>query len=630
MSELFARLSQAGFFSPLDRLFAESMFRLGGGPADGSVLLATALVSRQVERGHVCLDLARPPAPVAPGSEVLEGVVWPEPGVWTAAVAKSPLVTDPLGSETPLVLDEAGRLYLRRYWEHQRKLAEALLTRASSGREPADETWLRAALFQLFPGNGDLDQRVAALSAVTQRLTVITGGPGTGKTSTVVKILALLTGEAERRQQALPRVRLLAPTGKAAGRLTEAMRATLDTLEFGDDIRSGGASVRKVVSRAALEAAIPEASTIHRALGPLGAGSFRFRHDAGNPLLADFVIVDEASMVDLPLMSRLVAAVPAGASMVWLGDRDQLASVEAGAVLGDFCDREVLDRPVSCARDDRDRRLAGASPASSPVGEPGLRDSIVALTHSYRYDDKSGIGRLATAIREGDAAGALAVLDGASFPDVERHPPPAGGGLDEAFREEVLTGFREACATESEPLARLDALDGFRVLAAHRKGRTGVEELNRQVEGWLRAEGRLGPDGRVFEGRPILVTRNDYSLALYNGDVGLVVRNPDRPEHLVVAFRGRTGGLRLLSPGRLPAHETGWAMTVHRSQGSEVSRVLVVLPEVESVIVTRELLYTAVTRARERVIVQASERVIRDAIGRRTERASGLRDLLWR
>jgi len=501
----------------------------------------------------------------------------------------------------PLVLDAAGRLYLRRYFEHEARLAAALRARAQQSTAALGEDEIEDALDRLFPASaataagaspvaGEPDmQRVAARTAATRHLCVISGGPGTGKTSTVVKILALLAEQSQRAGERAPRALLLAPTGKAAMRLTDAIRRAKDALACTPEIR----------------AAIPEqASTIHRALGSIEGSSTRFRHDRAHPLRADVVLVDEASMVDLALMTRLVAAVPDTARLILLGDKDQLASVEAGAVLGELCGPE------------RPHRAPDAP----------LAASIVELTRSYRYGAGSGIEALASAINAGDAARALAILADPAVADVARVDPASESTLSEPLRDAALTGFR-AYLDENDPAQSLAALERFRILCAHRHGPYGVGAANAEVEALLasadRIDRRAGP---TYLGRPIIVMRNDYQLQLFNGDVGTIV---DHEGRRLAFFLGPDGTPRHLSPARLPPHETVFAMTVHKSQGSEFDRVAVLLGDRSSPLLTRELLYTAVTRARHAVSLHATVEVIAEAISRPTERASGLRDALW-
>ena len=618
-------LRSAGYFTPLDSRFAETLARLATERLRESprpeVLLAAALASHQMTEGHVCVDLAKPPVAFDAAGEPIADVRWPAARPWIAALRASALVSlaGPDGGipEAPLVLDSAGRVYLQRFWCHQQELARALLDRSRSSFSPRDPRRLREELVRLFP-ESDLSfpwQRAAALTAVRRGLTVVTGGPGTGKTATVVRMLALLVGEARAAGERTPRILLVAPTGKAAARLTESIEKAIPRLECDATIA---------------EALPSAASTIHRALGTYGGTTSRFRHDAENPLIADVVVVDEASMVDLALMNRLVSAIPRSARLILLGDRDQLASVEAGAVLGDLCDAAALERPYSTAHV-KDLSRLGSIDVRSPkkaARQGGLRDSIVRLVHSYRHDERSGIGRLSAAIRAGDAAGALRILESEEFPDVIRIDPPTSDVLADVSEQRITAGFRVALAAEDAASALL-AMDRFRVLCAHRRGAFGVEALNARIVELLREEALVGSGEIQFPGRAILVTRNDYTLSLYNGDVGLVMRDPEDRERLAAVFTAPGGKLRRLSPARLPTHETAFAMTVHKSQGSEVDELVLVLPET-SPVVTRELLYTAVTRARKKVMIQASPAAIEEGIRTETQRASGLRDLLWR
>jgi exodeoxyribonuclease V alpha subunit len=615
-------LCAAGLLSPLDAHFARAMARIGGDERD-DVVLAAAMTSHQVGSGHVCLDLARlAELPVLrdEDGQVVAEHPWPALGAWLATLRSSPLVGEG-AADTPLVLDVAGRLYLRRYWQHEASLAAALCARAVQAEAWIDGAWLRDALDRLFPaGDGAAEaaepdwQRLAALLAVQRRLCVISGGPGTGKTFTVVKILALLIEAARRAARRPPRITLVAPTGKAAARLSESIRTAKGTLSCSDAVRDG----------------IPEdAATIHRCLGSIGGSSTNFRHHTGNPLVTDVVLVDEASMVDLALMSRLAAAVPSHARLILLGDQDQLASVEAGAVLGDICNSGVrrsysreLVRQVAPLSGDR-----MVASAESPA-QTGMWDCIVSLTRSYRYGPDSGIGRLAHAINQGDAETALRILDAADHPDVTRVEPAAGDDLGPALRTAVVRGFR-AYVHAGEPLAQLRALQHFRVLCAHRRGPAGVERVNQQIEAALADAGLIRSGHPTYAGRPVMVTRNDYQLELFNGDVGVVADDPERPGDRVVLFQGPQGRVRRLSPARLPPHETVYAMSVHKSQGSEFDAVVVLLPAHASPVVSRELLYTAVTRARRAVAIHASREVIAHAVTHRVERASGLRSRLW-
>ena len=418
-----------------------------------------------------------------------------------------------------------------------------------------------------------------------------------------MKILALLIESALHTGQRPPRITLVAPTGKAAARLAESIRRTKPTL------RCVGAITR----------AIPdEATTIHRCLGSIDKSATRFRHTADNPLVTDVLLVDEASMVDLALMARLLDALPQHARVLLLGDEDQLASVEAGAVLGDICNSGV-PRRYSCALVEHVTQLTGTRLPLAPdaPGGTGIWDCIVQLQHSYRYSADSGIGALARAINAGDSDAALAVLDAADYPDVTLVAPATDGRLSTVLRAH-------------DPCERLRAFERFRVLCAHRRGWAGVEWVNRQIAAALAAAGLIRDGGQLYVGQPIIVTRNDYQLGLFNGDIGLIMHDPERAGARLAFFIAPDGTQRVLSPSRLPPYETVFAMSVHKSQGSEFDDVAVLLPQQVSPVVSRELLYTAVTRARRTVTIHASRDVVAYAITHRIERASGLRDRLWR
>jgi len=352
------------------------------------------------------------------------------------------------------------------------------------------------------------------------------------------------------------------------------------------------------------------------------------RHDARNPLAAEVVVVDEASMVDLALMAKLVRALPREARLVLLGDRDQLASVEAGAVLGDVCG------PASGFSSDFAGRVARITGERVPAGDGGaspLRDAVVLLRDSRRFAASSGIAQLAAAVNRGDAEGALAVL-AAGHDDVAWRPLASRGWRDAlcvAAVEGFVTYLERVRAGAVVPDV-FSAFAGFRILCAHRQGPAGVERVNRQLEDAFVERRLIRPHGAWYPGRPVMVTRNDYGLRVFNGDVGVVLPDPAAPENVHLVFEGTDDVPRAVPPARLPPHETVFAMTVHKSQGSEFDRVLLLLPPEPSRVVTRELLYTAITRARGRVEIWATEPALRAAVASRIERSSGLRDALWR
>jgi exodeoxyribonuclease V alpha subunit len=513
------------------------------------------------------------------------------------------------GEYRPLVLDDGNRLYLYRYWEYQERLAAAIRQRVSKVEACPDMAVVAKRLARLFPEeepDGINWQKVAAFTALRRRLCVISGGPGTGKTSTVARILAFLVEQAPQRLA----IALGAPTGKAAARLQEAVKEAGERLDVPPEVK----------------AALPQdASTLHRLLGSV-PGSPRFRHTSENPLPVDAVVVDEASMVDLPLLSKLVQALPSQGRLILLGDRDQLASVEAGSALGDICD-SAGEGGFSRSFGEDLRQVAGYG---LEVGEgddrPLLRECIIHLTKSYRFGSGSGIGALCRAVNAGDGHAAVGLLSGA-HPDLgwRRLPPPEK--LPGAMRGLVEEGFTEYLQSD-DPSESFRCFERFRILCALREGPYGLVALNRAVEGILRERGLIASGGPWYRGRPVMITKNDYNLRLFNGDVGVVLPDPAASGELRVFFLAPEGRVRKLHPLVLPQHETVYALTVHKSQGSEFDRVLLILPDTESRILTRELVYTAISRARARVDVWGNEAVFRNAVSRRIERTSGLQDAL--
>ena len=598
--------SNLAAFNPIDRHFAALMARLTGG--DPAVELAAALVSHGRSLGHICVDLTTFTPDALPPE--LRDLKFPKPAAWLKQLRKAAVVGRP-GEFKPLILDDANRLYLHRYWQYEFDLAASLRRRAAADAEnfPAKATGEKLA--RLFPAiaTGETDwQKVAAFAAARKNLCVISGGPGTGKTRTAVLLLALLLEQAD---DARLRIALCAPTGKAAARLQETVKKAKASLPCTD----------------AIKARLPEeAKTIHRLLGAIPDSAF-FRHNAENPLPLEVVVVDEASMVDLALMAKLVAAVPLKTRLILLGDKDQLASVEAGAVLADICNTGA---PQTYSK----KFLADFSAATGETisGETGaekinpLADSIVELRKNYRFSEHSPIAPFSRAVNTGNATAALKLLaDAAAGAPLFCRATPEPAALKAALKPVVLENYR-ACLRAENPAAALKAFGQFRILCALRGGPYGVENVNRLVAEILAEAGLIAANAENFAGRPVLVTRNDYHLGLFNGDIGMVLADGGE---LRAFFPGAENQLRKFLPLRLPEHETAFAMTVHKSQGSEFERVLFILPRDDSPVLTRELVYTGLTRASAQVELWAGERLLRTAVERPTRRRSGLRDALW-
>src|SRR5512133_1077587 len=569
--------------SSLDHYFADFITRIEGAARDG-LWIAAALVSAVSCRGNVCLDLSRAAGcgvvPFQPESGTLQ---MPPVEHWREQLAGCATVGKP-GDDKPLGLGAAGRLYLHRSWDYERQVAEGILAR--SAPISMDSAGVACALERYFPltGNDGDRQREAAQTAILRRFTVISGGPGTGKTFTVARILALLI---ELAKGAPPVILLAAPTGKAAMRLKQSITQSVERLPLSESDRS----------------AIPlEVSTVHRLLGVV-PGRSGFRHDRNNQLPCDVLVVDEASMIDLPLMARLLQALRAETRVILLGDRDQLASVEAGTVMSDIC--------------------AGSTQA--PLA-PDTRPAIIHLTKSYRFTSQSGIGRLSRLINDGDGTGALALLTSGLYNDVSWRTLPPEGTFADSFKLAAGDGFADYARTRS-PADALEELERFRILVPHREGRHGVVTLNRMVESVLFPVMRSALPGMPL--LPVMVTGNNYDLGLYNGDTG-VMDAARGEEGQTVYFPAQDSSLRSFSGLRLPPHETAFALTVHKTQGSEFDRVLLILPDQLSDVLSRELLYTAVTRARSRVEIWGDEAVFCRAVERCIERRSGLTERLWK
>jgi exodeoxyribonuclease V alpha subunit len=597
--------------APIDRHFASLMARLSyDSPA---VKLAAALVSYYRRQGHICLDLEEyerkpPPAEIV---AALGFASWPDSSSLVQRLRSSAVVGRP-GDFKPLVLDESGRLYLHRYWKYETALAEAIARLATGNAPLVDQQELQKGLTRLFPQNAEEDvdwQLVAAFAAIRKRLCIISGGPGTGKTRTVVVLLALLL-----EQHPAMRVALAAPTGKAAARLHEALKHAKATLPC---------------EQTAKDRLPAEASTIHRLLGSIPDSAF-FRHDAENPLPFDAVVVDEASMVDLALMAKLVAAIPRSARLILLGDKDQLASVEAGAVLADLCNggerRSFSDEFIGEFKAITGQRLPAEVGAG---GASDLGDCIVELHKNYRFGDQSGIYRLSRAVNDGDSGKAFEVLcesGGSAGSQVSWKALPAPAALRAALRPIVLARY-QGYLQAGNPAEALAALGRFRLLCALRNGPYGVENLNRLVGEILSDAGLIEANALFYAGRPVMVLRNDYNLKLFNGDIGVVL--PNASKELRACFAGPEQTIRDFMPIRLPEHETAYAMTVHKSQGSEFERVLLVLPGEDSPVLTRELVYTGLTRASKGVELWSDQEIFATAVRRRISRRSGLREALW-
>jgi exodeoxyribonuclease V alpha subunit len=605
-----AAFNDAGVLSAADVRVALTLTRLAGVEPVSDATLAVAFAVRAPRLGHVFVDLAT--AAETSTSELdevdLTALPWPDPAVWVQAVAAADgLVGVGEDAEGTLPLRLLGsRLYLDRYWNAERRLAERLLALDSTPVRSVDLSVLAGLLGALFADEQDLLQRTAAACAALRGLTVVAGGPGTGKTTTVARTVALL---ASLTPAAPPLIALCAPTGKAAARLQEALHSAAAVLP-----------IEPAAKRTMLGL---HASTIHRLLGARGDG--RFRHDRGNPLPHDVVIVDETSMVSLSMMSRLLDALRGDAAIVLVGDPDQLSAIEAGAVLRDIVGPAADEHHFSAAMHALLAR-SGATPESEPAGDGRFGDGIVVLRRGHRYGE--GIAGFAQAIRRGDADAAIAAAnsspDEVTWLDVEPEPrnPP------ELLRSLTVDAYRRvtASAQAGDGAGALAALSAFRILCAHRRGTFGVSAWTDQVQRWLSDAGEtIDAISGDYVGRPLLVTANDHELRLFNGDTGVLIAMPEG----VAACFERDGELTSIAPSRLADVDSVYAMTIHKSQGSQFEIATVLLPDPTSRLLSRELLYTAATRAQQRLLLVGSEASLRAAIERPVARATALRERLW-
>jgi len=598
LSRGFQRALEAAGLRPVDIALADWGLRHGGGRVGA---LGLALASHAVGRGHTCLRLdehatrAQGDSPLMPAAAFID------------AIGDNALVAAPGGARAaPLMLD-GDRLYLHRYWDYECRLAARLRELLAAPPEPVDTASLgpQGALFSwAWTGAGETNwQAAGAFVAERHRLAVISGGPGTGKTYTIVRLILRRIEAALAAGEPAPLIRLAAPTGKAAARMMASIQQGLEALQPAPAVR----------------AHLPQgASTLHRLLG-MHAGSTRPDHDRDNPLAADMVIIDEASMVDLPMMAKLAEAIPPAARLVLLGDRYQLASVESGSVLADLCTPAGVNAFSPAQREAAGHLLRGAGGGAAPSR---LADHVVTLQTSHRFTADSTIGRLAAAINAGDAEAVAAVLaEGGE--EVRATLDTSEASVTRLVRAlaEAYGGLHEAAGPDSA----LERLEALRLLTATRIGPLGSEAMNARIGAQLARQRGFGAEDHWHHGRPIMVTQNEPRAGLFNGDAGVIWR--DGAGRRRAWFRTEAG-LQPFHPSLLPAHDTVYAMTIHKSQGSELDTAYLLLPPARSQVLTRELLYTAVTRARRHLHVLGDLEAWRAGVARRVQRHSGLAERL--
>ncbi len=602
---LLSEINRSGALRSLDDALAQTLQRLEPATPD-AVLAAAALASLAVAHGHAALALARP-------QQLVDGgLPWPAAEDWAQTLQASPLVAAPAQAElpaaaAPLVL-ERGLLYLRRYREYERRLALRLRAIAAPPRE-AEVAALAPLFAALFPADtADPQQAAAAALALRRSLLLVTGGPGTGKTTTITKLLLLRIAEASSAGLPPPRIALAAPTGRAADRMAESLRRAAATL------------AAQGIDADLLQALPGSAGTLHRLLGVIPDAP-EFRHRADNPLPFDIVVVDEASMVDLPLMCKLVEAVADGAQLILLGDPDQLPSVEAGDVLAAILAAAGDGRALQAEDAQALRPLLGEAVATedsaTEAAASNLHGHRVHLLRGWRQSEALQLAPLAEAVRSGDADAALRLLRGGALGNVEFHED----AVDPLQAQPRLLAHFRALASAADPATALALSNRLRLLTALREGPGGARGLNARIEAQL-AGHRGGSGPAWYPGRLVVITENSYRHGLFNGDVG--VCHADESGALQVWFAGGGDGLRGFHPAQLPAHEAAFAMTVHKAQGSEFDAVWLQLPQQDARVLSRELVYTGITRAKTELHIAGNAAVIAAALARHSQRTSGL------
>lgn len=611
---LLEHMKAAGVIRALDFRFAQML----AAPHQAHLAFATALVSAELGSGHVCLPLQQLTYPELaarfPDFALQLQTALGELSVeeWQQYLQQAPWIGE--GDEaTPLVLQHQC-LYLQRLWQNEGDVADFFCHGMATATvlDGPQQDKLACILDDLFPCSDKRDavnwQKVAVAVAVTRRVAVISGGPGTGKTTTVARLLSALIRLGAKRPL---RIQLAAPTGKAAARLTESLNIALMALDL----------------TPAQRAQLPqEAFTLHRLLGAI-PDSHHLRYHRGNPLHLDVLVVDEASMVDLPMMARLIGALSPTARLVLLGDRDQLASVEAGAVLGELCRfAEYGYRPARA--DELSRLCQYPITAGQDLPDVALRDGVCLLQKSYRFDHSSGIGQLAIAVNSGDNEQVWRCFQQGDYQDIIWLPQEQNEHY-QTLIDSAIEGYRatlQAVAQQQSPAEILQMFNRFRLLCALREGIYGQNGLNLRIERGLSRAGLIqrSPAGQNtwYAGRPVMVTRNDRTQQLFNGDIGITLPAPSG--ELRVYFQLPDGTVKGIQPNRLLQVETAYAMTVHKSQGSEFDHTLMVMPSHVSPVLTRELLYTAITRAKSQLTLFGRKRMINHAIDTPIQRRSGL------
>ncbi|MCP3927301.1 MAG: exodeoxyribonuclease V subunit alpha [Desulfobacterales bacterium] len=601
------KIIDSGIFTDIDINFANHIEELSS-DKNSTLFFTAALISLNTRRGHICLELEKLSSKlffIDHRSE--EYIYYPSITNWTNALDTN--VVGKVGDYTPLIIDNKKRLYLFRYWEYQKKVYEFIQNKTKGLSIVNAE--IKDDINSLFKDSKEVVdwQKIAVFTALMKRFCVITGGPGTGKTTTVTKVMALLILAARKSGYKNFRIILAAPTGKAAARLSESV----------------GSSKKKLAIESEILSQIPEeAYTVHRLLGSIDKSPY-FVHNRNNKIPCDLIIVDEASMIDLALMSKLTDAIPEDGRLIIVGDKNQLSSVEAGAVLNDICGG-VTSHTYTDDFIEKSEEILGVAPEVDLFAEQpsDMFESIAELKKSYRFGEKNGISQISRLVNEGMGDNGLKVMKNDRFKNVKWSKYPDLRDVPDFLKERILKGYKKYFSLDfTDPKLALSYFDLFRVLCVLRDGPYGVKAINGLIESTINS----GKSDDFYPGRPVLITRNDYSSGLFNGDTGITIK--DESKNLWVVFRGVDGKINKYHPSRLPEHETVFCMTIHKSQGSEFENILLITPDKDSKIYTREVVYTGITRAKKNVEIAGEERAFIEAVAKRISRSSGLRELIW-
>jgi len=588
-------------FSTSDSMFSNFLCELTNDLSAKNALVF-ALVANRTGKGHTCMDISNEAL-----SDLFRemNITNYDPEEIRDSLGKSSAVGKPYENK-PLIIAGNRFLYLKKFWDFQNTIENFINSKDQPFFDIKTDLLKKLILKNFGDASGGYNWQIgAAICAARSRFCLITGGPGTGKTTTAAKIISIITEIINSELKRKPRILLAAPTGKAAARISSAMSA----------------AVQKLKESSAGNMEIPEtAVTIHRLLG-IGRTSSKPKYNNKNPLPVDVLLVDEASMVDMSMMANIMDALSRTSRLILVGDKDQLSSVEPGAVLADICEAGPSSKfskkafSFLC--------IGNAPPNISPVEDEGFYDGIVELDKSYRFSENSGIGLLANAIKRRDKNTALEIIKGGKYKDISWFRPENENGVKKILNE--LTGDHLSNISSAEsPEKALDYIDEFKILCAVRKGIWGMEGLNNIIREILNEKKHAIVKGEWYHGRPVMITANDYQLDLYNGDTGMALHDDKSQKNLKVYFRSGNKALKMFHPARLGPHETAYATTVHKSQGAEFDRVVLVLPDKFSRALSMELVYTAVTRAKKEFILIGNEEIFSMAVSARSKRTSGL------